>query len=67
RCVKETGLGRILEIKGRRDLKVGRAFKLPNASGGLSPAGCPTKLKKEPIFEYRTPNVFLLKGMTAEG
>ena len=59
--------GRILEIEGLPDLKVEQAFELSDASAERSAAGCSVHLNKEPIIEYLTSNITLLKWMIAEG
>jgi aconitate hydratase 2/2-methylisocitrate dehydratase len=59
--------GRILEIEGLPDLKVEQAFELSDASAERSAAGCTIKLNKEPIIEYLTSNVVLMKNMIADG
>ncbi len=59
--------GRILEIEGLPDLKVEQAFELSDASAERSAAGCTVKLNKEPIIEYLTSNVVLMKNMIADG
>ncbi|WP_163834469.1 bifunctional aconitate hydratase 2/2-methylisocitrate dehydratase [Spartinivicinus ruber] len=59
--------GRILEIEGLPDLKVEQAFELSDASAERSAAGCTIKLDKEPIIEYLTSNITLLRWMIAEG
>jgi aconitate hydratase 2/2-methylisocitrate dehydratase len=59
--------GRILEIEGLPDLKVEQAFELSDASAERSAAGCTIKLNKEPVIEYLTSNVVLMKNMIAEG
>ncbi|WP_156124005.1 bifunctional aconitate hydratase 2/2-methylisocitrate dehydratase [Enterobacter sp. Bisph1] len=59
--------GRILEIEGLPDLKVEQAFELTDASAERSAAGCTIKLNKEPIIEYLSSNIVLLKWMIAEG
>lgn len=59
--------GRILEIEGLPDLKVEQAFELSDASAERSAAGCSVHLSKEPIIEYLTSNITLLKWMIAEG
>ncbi len=59
--------GRILEIEGLPDLKVEQAFELADASAERSAAGCTVALNKEPIIEYITSNIALLKWMIAEG
>ncbi|NLA66953.1 MAG: bifunctional aconitate hydratase 2/2-methylisocitrate dehydratase [Gammaproteobacteria bacterium] len=59
--------GRILEIEGLPDLKIEQAFELADASAERSAAGCTVRLDKEPIIEYLTSNITLLKWMIAEG
>jgi len=59
--------GRILEIEGLPDLTCEQAFELSDASAERSAAGCSIKLNKEPIAEYLSSNVTLLKWMIAEG
>jgi aconitate hydratase 2/2-methylisocitrate dehydratase len=59
--------GRILEIEGLPDLKVEQAFELTDASAERSAAGCTVRLNKEPIVEYMTSNVVLLKNMIQDG
>ena len=59
--------GRVLEIEGLPDLKVEQAFELTDASAERSAAGCTVKLNKEPIIEYMTSNIVLMKNMIADG
>ena len=59
--------GRILEIEGLPNLKVEQAFELSDASAERSAAGCTIKLNPEPIKEYLTSNVVLMKNMIANG
>merc|ERR1712176_1350113 len=59
--------GRVLEIEGVEDLKVEQAFELSDASAERSAAGCAVKLNKEPIIEYLSSNITMLKWMIAEG
>ncbi len=59
--------GRILEIEGLPDLKVEQAFELSDASAERSAAGCTVHLNKEPIIEYITSNITLMKWMISEG
>jgi aconitate hydratase 2 / 2-methylisocitrate dehydratase len=59
--------GRILEIEGMPKLKVEQAFEFSDASAERSAAGCTVKLDKEPIIEYLTSNITLMKWMIAEG
>ncbi|MFM1906850.1 MAG: hypothetical protein RLZZ591_527 [Pseudomonadota bacterium] len=59
--------GRILEIEGLPDLKVEQAFELSDASAERSAAGCTIKLNPEPVKEYLTSNIVLMKNMIANG
>lgn len=59
--------GRVLEIEGLPTLKVEQAFELSDASAERSAAGCTIKLDKEPIIEYLTSNIVLMKNMIADG
>jgi len=59
--------GRILEIEGLPDLKVEQAFELSDASAERSAAGCTVKLNPEPIKEYLSSNIVLIKNMIADG
>ncbi|WP_442596803.1 bifunctional aconitate hydratase 2/2-methylisocitrate dehydratase [Parapusillimonas sp. JC17] len=59
--------GRILEIEGLPELKVEQAFELSDASAERSAAGCTVRLNKEPIIEYITSNIVMLKWMIANG
>jgi aconitate hydratase 2/2-methylisocitrate dehydratase len=59
--------GRILEIEGLPQLKVEQAFELTDASAERSAAGCTVRLDKEPIIEYMTSNITLMKWMIAHG
>ncbi len=59
--------GRILEIEGLPDLKVEQAFELSDASAERSAGGCTIRLNEEPIREYLSSNVVLLKWMLSEG
>lgn len=59
--------GKILEIEGLPDLKVEQAFELTDASAERSAAGCTVLLNKEPIIEYMTSNITLMKNMIATG
>merc|ERR1711881_174945 len=59
--------GRVLEIEGLPDLKCEQAFELADASAERSAAGCTIKLNKEPVIEYLTSNVTMLKWMISEG
>ncbi|MCC7516433.1 MAG: bifunctional aconitate hydratase 2/2-methylisocitrate dehydratase [Pseudomonadales bacterium] len=59
--------GRILEIEGLPKLKVEQAFEISDASAERSAAGCTIKLDKEPIIEYLTSNITMLRWMIKEG
>ena len=59
--------GRILEIEGLPKLKVEQAFELSDASAERSAAGCTVRLDQEPIIEYMTSNITLMKWMIANG
>ena len=59
--------GRILEIEGLPKLKVEQAFELSDASAERSAAGCTVRLDREPIIEYMTSNIVLMKWMIANG
>ena len=59
--------GRILEIEGLPDLKVEQAFELSDASAERSAAGCTVHLNAEPIKEYITSNITMMKWMIANG
>ncbi|MDP2254635.1 MAG: bifunctional aconitate hydratase 2/2-methylisocitrate dehydratase, partial [Polaromonas sp.] len=59
--------GRILEIEGLPNLKVEQAFELSDASAERSAAGCTIKLNPEPIKEYLTSNIVLMKNRIADG
>ncbi|MDR1350706.1 MAG: aconitate hydratase B, partial [Zoogloeaceae bacterium] len=59
--------GRILEIEGLPDLKVEQAFELTDASAERSAAACTVALNREPVVEYLTSNVTLMRWMIANG
>jgi len=59
--------GKIIEIEGLPDLKVEQAFELSDSAAERSAAACTIKLNKEPIIEYLTSNITLLKWMISEG
>ena len=59
--------GKILEIEGLPNLKVEQAFELTDASAERSAAGCTVNLNPEPIIEYMTSNITLMKNMIATG
>ncbi|MDM8559557.1 bifunctional aconitate hydratase 2/2-methylisocitrate dehydratase [Candidatus Parabeggiatoa sp. HSG14] len=57
--------GRVLEIEGLPQLKVEQAFELSDASAERSANGCTVRLDKEPVIEYLTSNITLLRWMIA--
>ena len=57
--------GRILEIEGLPKLRVEQAFELTDASAERSAAACSVHLDVEPIIEYMTSNIVLMKWMIA--
>ena len=59
--------GRVLEIEGLPDLKVEQAFEFADASAERSASGCTIKLNQEPIIEYITSNIVMLRWMLSEG
>jgi len=59
--------GRILEIEGLPKLKVEQAFEISDASAERSAGGCTIRLDKEPIIEYMSSNITLLRWMISEG
>ena len=59
--------GRILEVEGLPDLKVEQAFEISDASAERSAAGCTIKLSQEPIIEYLTSNITMLRWMIEQG
>ena len=59
--------GRVLEIEGLPDLKVEQAFELADASAERSASGCTIKLNREPIAEYLTSNIVMLKWLLSQG
>ena len=69
----DTGKGFTLAQKmvgracGLPDLKVEQAFELSDASAERSAGGCTVHLNKEPIIEYITSNITMLKWMIASG
>jgi aconitate hydratase 2/2-methylisocitrate dehydratase len=59
--------GRILEIEGLPELKVEQAFEISDASAERSAGGCTIRLTREPLIEYISSNITLLKWMISEG
>ncbi len=59
--------GRCIEIEGLKDLKLEQAFELADATAERSAGGCTIKLDIEPLKEYITSNVTLLRWMIDQG
>jgi len=59
--------GRCIEIEGLRDLKLEQAFELADATAERSAGGCTIKLDMDPLKEYITSNVTLLRWMIDQG
>jgi len=59
--------GACVEIEGLRDLKLEQAFELADATAERSAGGCTIKLDIEPLKEYITSNVTLLRWMIDQG
>ena len=59
--------GRCVEIEGLRDLKLEQAFELADATAERSAGGCTIKLDIEPLKEYITSNITLLRWMIDQG
>lgn len=59
--------GRVLEIEGLPNLKVEQAFEFADASAERSASGCTIKLNQEPVIEYITSNIVMLKWMLSQG
>lgn len=59
--------GRVLEIEGLPNLKVEQAFEFADASAERSASGCTIQLSFEPIVEYITSNIVMLKWMISQG
>ena len=61
--------GKVLEIEGDfiSKLKCEQAFELSDAAAERSAAACTIKLDAEPIQEYLTSNMTMLKWMISEG
>ncbi|MBX2883607.1 MAG: bifunctional aconitate hydratase 2/2-methylisocitrate dehydratase [Granulosicoccus sp.] len=59
--------GRCIEIEGLRDLKLEQAFELADATAERSAGGCTIKLDMEPLKEYITSNITLLRWMIDQG
>lgn len=59
--------GACVEIEGLKDLKLEQAFELADATAERSAGGCTIKLDIEPLKEYITSNVTLLRWMIGQG
>ena len=59
--------GACVEIEGLKDLKLEQAFELADATAERSAGGCTIKLDIEPLKEYITSNVTLLRWMIDQG
>ena len=59
--------GCVVEIEGLPKLKCEQAFELADATAERSAGGCTVRLDKEPIIEYITSNITMLKWMIATG
>ena len=59
--------GRCIEIEGLKDLKLEQAFELADATAERSAGGCTIALDIEPLKEYITSNVTLLRWMIDQG
>ncbi len=59
--------GRCVEIEGLKDLKLEQAFELADATAERSAGGCTIKLDIEPLKEYITSNITLLRWMIDQG
>ncbi len=59
--------GRCVEIEGLKNLKLEQAFELADATAERSAGGCTIKLDIEPLKEYITSNVTLLRWMIDQG
>lgn len=59
--------GRCVEIEGLKDLKLEQAFELADATAERSAGGCTIALDIEPLKEYITSNITLLRWMIDGG
>jgi len=59
--------GRCIEIEGLKNLKLEQAFELADATAERSAGGCTIKLDIDPLKEYITSNVTLLRWMIDHG
>ena len=59
--------GRCIEIEGLKGLKLEQAFELADATAERSAGGCTIKLEIDPLKEYITSNVTLLRWMIDQG
>ena len=59
--------GRVVEIEGLKDLKLEQAFELADATAERSAGGCTIKLDIDPLKEYITSNITMLRWMIDQG
>ncbi|MFK8081544.1 MAG: bifunctional aconitate hydratase 2/2-methylisocitrate dehydratase [Granulosicoccus sp.] len=59
--------GKCVEIEGLNDLKLEQAFELADATAERSAGGCTVKLEIDPLKEYITSNITLLRWMIDQG
>lgn len=59
--------GACVEIEGLKDLKLEQAFELADATAERSAGGCTIKLDIDPLKEYITSNITLLRWMIDQG
>ncbi len=59
--------GRVVEIEGLKNLKLEQAFELADATAERSAGGCTIKLDIDPLKEYITSNVTMLRWMIDQG
>ncbi len=59
--------GRCIEIEGLKDLKLEQAFELADATAERSAGGCTVQLDIDPLKEYITSNITLLRWMIDQG
>ncbi|MGK0283474.1 MAG: aconitate hydratase 2/2-methylisocitrate dehydratase [Patiriisocius sp.] len=59
--------GACVDIEGLKDLKLEQAFELADATAERSAGGCTIKLDMEPLKEYITSNITLLRWMIDQG
>ena len=59
--------GACVEIEGLKNLKLEQAFELADATAERSAGGCTIRLEIEPLIEYITSNVTMLRWMIDQG